>query len=175
MATITSPRIVFSTPTQNEVVVSFGVSFAAADLGAGVRPIWKENFPELFPPAGSTTLRQVATEASVALNVVRVVPHPVAGGSPPPLPAPVLLQSAVLRVSRPRLAGTVPVSTRFRYALVPKRPLVFDHLFGAITLTAILRGANREFRMRLSSKTTPDAIVVAANLASPQPNGVVIP
>ena len=175
MATILQPTIEFTNNnSQNRARVSFDVRFLATELGGGAPSSWTGRFPGLIQP--NFPKPTISHHAQVVLKVIRIVPQPfVQGDPPPPLPDPVTLQVNTVNVKLPTSGNTRSVETEFRYTLVQNNPFVFDHLHAVITLFRRLRfGSTNLFTIPVDTKTTND-LVLAFDLASPQPNGVVIP
>ncbi len=154
MATIQQPRIEFTNNFQTGVKVSFQVEFSASELG-GI-PI------HVF-------------SARVFLNVIRIRPQPhVAGSPPPPLPAPVMLNDTTLHVRRPSTGNITSLSTEFTYTFAVNSNLATDHLHAEIKLRRRLK-LLPIFNPVIDSEKTNDLVLTVADLASPQPNGQIIP
>ena len=158
MATIQQPRIEFTSNSQTGVRVSFQVNFSASELG-GIIP------SHIF-------------SARVFFNVIRIVPQPhVAGSPPPPLPAPVMLNITTLGVPLPSTGNIRSLSTEFTYTFAVNSNLITDHLHADIQLRRRLRFLPNInlFNSVIDSKKTNDLVLTVSDLASPQPNGQVIP
>jgi hypothetical protein len=158
MATIQQPRIEFTSNLQTGVRVSFQVNFAANELG-GIFPVY-------------------AYSARVFFNVMRIVPVPfVAGTPPPPLPDPVTLNVTTLSVPRPSTGNISSLRTDFTYAFAVNSNLITDHLHAEIKLRrrlSVLPNTNL-FNAVIDSQKTNDLVLTVSDLASPQPNGAIIP
>jgi hypothetical protein len=173
MATLQQPSIEFTNQNQNRVKVSFKVKFTDTELGGGVSSSWKSRYIDLFKP---TLPPLYSYSAQVLFKVIRIVPQPfVRGTPPPPLPDPVILQVANLNVALPSSGNTKSLNTEFTYTFAGNDPLVFDHLHAEIRLFRRLRLAPNLFSFPIDTKTTNDLVLTVGDLASPQPNGVVIP
>lgn len=148
MATLQQPSIAFTSSSQTSVRVSFQVNFVASELG----PIQLSIF-----------------SARVFFKVIRIVPKPfVAGTPPPPLPAPVTLNTVTLRVPRPITGNIRSLHTDFTYTFAANSILITDHLLAEIRL-------RRNIFNTIDTKTTHDVVLTVSDLASPQPSGVIIP
>jgi hypothetical protein len=158
MATIQQPRIEFTSNLQTGVKVSFQVNFAASEVG-GIFPTY-------------------IYSARVFFNVIRIVPQPqVAGTPPPPLPAPVTLNITTLSVRLPSAGNITSLSTEFTYTFAVNSNLITDHLHADIKLRRRLRFLPNTnlFNSVIDSKKTNDLVLTVSDLASPQPNGQIIP
>lgn len=173
MATILQPSIEFTNNNQSRARVSFQVRFTNTQLGGGVSSSWRGRYPGLFQP---NLPPLYSYSAQVLFKVIRIVPQPfVQGQPPPPLPDPVTLQVTTLSVRLPSSGNTRSLSTDFTYTFAVNNPLIFDHLHAEIRLFSRFIFAPTQFSFPGDSKTTNDLVLTVSDLASPQPNGVVIP
>ena len=158
MANLQQPHIEFTSSFQTSVRISFQVNFAANDFGS------------IFPT--------FAFSARVFFNVIRIVPIPIIVGTPPPpLPPPVTLNSVTLNVPRPSTGHVRSLGTEFTYTFAVNSILITDHLHAVIRLR---RRANflpntDLFNNVIDTQRTNDLVLTVSDLASPQPNGVIIP
>lgn len=173
MASIHQPHIDFTSNFQLGVVVSFQVKFTSTELGGGVSSSWKGLHQNLFqpnlPPAYSYS-------AKVLLKVVHAVPQPyIRGDPPPPLPDPFTFKVTTLPVPLPRSGNVRSLSTQFTYALGINNNLVSDHFHAEIMLFRRLTILPTSFSFVVDSKITNFLDLTVSDLASPQPDGFVIP
>lgn len=173
MASIQHPAIEFTSSAQNRVRVAFGVKFTNAELGGGAPSSWTRRYTNLFQP---NLPPFYSYSAKVLFKVIRVVPQPfVQGTPPPPLPDPLVLNVTTLNVSLPRSGNVRSLSTEFGYALGVNSNLVFDHLHAEVMLFRRYTTLPNLFNFPIESRTASDLVLTVSDLASPQPNGVVIP
>ncbi len=158
MAVIRQPRIAFTSSAEDRAKVSFQVDFDPSELGA------------LFPA--------FVYSAQVFFNVTRIVPQPfVVGSPPPPRPDPVPLDTVTLSVPRPPTGHISSLAREFTYTFAVNSILITDHLQAKIRLRRRLRALPdvNFLNIVLDTKTTNDAVLSLGDLASPQPNGAIIP
>ena len=175
MATILQPTIAFTNNSQNRARVSFDVRFLATELGGGAPSSWTGRFPGLIQP--DFPKPSISHHAQVVLKLIRIVPQPFLKGQPqPPPPDPVTLQVNTVNVKLPSSGNTRSVDTEFTYTFAVNNPFIFDRLDAVITLFRRLRfGSTNIFTLPVDTKVTNDLVLTVSDLASPQPNGVVIP
>ncbi len=173
MATIQNPGIAFTSIAQNRVRISFNVKFTNTELAGRVASSWIGRYANLNQPHLPPTY---SYSAKVLFKVIRIVPQPfVSGSPPPPLPDPVVLNVTTLSVPLPTSGNVKSLSTEFGYTLGVDNDLVFDHLHAEVMLFRRYTLLPTVFNFPIESRTSNDLVLTMSDLASPQPNGVVIP